>query len=100
MVIWLIVESIFKGYLFWSFRSSDNMTESVNGVMQFFPLEAMANLIKEPFSSLGAVKSVANQIGEVFIDKSHVLFTDVLIVSIWTAIFIYLSFALLKKRDL
>lgn len=100
MVVWLILESILKGYLFYSFRSSDNMTESVNNVMQFLPLEAMANLIKEPFSSLGAVKSVANQIGEVFIDKSHVQFTDILIVSIWTTIFIYLSYALLKKRDL
>ena len=100
MVIWLILESILKGYLFYSFRSHNNMSESVNNIMQFFPLEAMSNLIKEPFSSLGAVKSVANQIGEVFIDKSHVQFTDVLIVSVWTAIFIYLSYALLKKRDL
>lgn len=100
MVVWLILESILKGYLFYSFRSSDNMTESVNNVMQFLPLEAMANLIKEPFSSLGAVKSVASQIGEVFIDKSHVQFTDILIVSVWTTIFIYLSYALLKKRDL
>ena len=32
--------------------------------MQFLPLEAMSNLIKEPFTRLGAVRSVANQIGE------------------------------------
>lgn len=100
MFIWLILESMFKGYLFWSFKSIDNTTEQVNSIMQYLPLEAMSNLIKEPFSSLGAVKSVASQIGEEFANKSHVLFTDVLIVSIWTAIFIYLSYALLKKRDL
>ena len=100
MVVWLILESMFKGYLFYSFRSEDNTTESVNNIMQFLPLEAMSNLIKEPFSSLGAVKTVANQIGEEFMDKSSVHITDVLIVSVWTAIFIYLSYALLKKRDL
>ena len=100
MVIWLIVESMFKGYLFYSFRSEDNTTEHVNSIMQFLPLEAMQNLIKEPFSSLGAVKSVANQIGEEFANKSHVQFTDIIIVSIWTVLFIYLSYALLKKRDL
>jgi ABC-2 type transport system permease protein len=100
MVIWLIIESMFKGYLFYSFRNEDSITESVNNIMQFLPLEAMSNLIKEPFSSLGAVKSVANQIGEVFIDKSSVHLTDILIVSVWTVIFIYMSYRLLKKRDL
>jgi ABC-type transport system involved in multi-copper enzyme maturation permease subunit len=100
MVVWLIIESIFKGYLFYSFRSADNTTEKVNSIMQFLPLEAMSNLIKEPFSRLGAVRSVANQIGEQITKDFSVQFTDVLIVSAWTAIFIYLSYALLKKRDL
>jgi len=100
MVVWLIVESMFKGYLFYSFRNEDNITESVNNIMQFLPLEAMANLIKEPFSGLGAVRSIANQIGESFLDKSSVHFTDILIVSVWTVIFIYMSYRLLKKRDL
>jgi ABC-type transport system involved in multi-copper enzyme maturation permease subunit len=100
MVVWLIVESMFKGYLFYSFRDIDNTTESVNNIMQFLPLEAMANLIKEPFTRLGAVRSIANQIGEQLSKDFSVHITDVLIVSIWTAIFIYLSYALLKKRDL
>jgi len=100
MVVWLILESILKGYLFYSFRSYDNTTESVNGIMQFFPLEALSNTIKEPFTRLGAVRSVANQIGEQITKDFSVQFTDLLIVSVWTAIFIYLSYALLKKRDL
>lgn len=100
MVVWLIIESIIKGLLFWNFRSSDHMTENVNNIMQFFPFESMANLIKEPFSRLGAVKTVANQVGETF-DKSYdVEFSSVAIVSIWTFLFIYWSYALLKKRDL
>ena len=68
--------------------------------MQFLPFEAMTNLIKEPFSRLGAVKSLANQIGENFMKNYEVETTSILIVSIWTFIFIYLSYALLKKRDL
>lgn len=100
LVVWLIIESIIKGTLFYQFRNFDNMTEKVNGIMQFFPLEAMANLIKEPFSRLGAVRSVANQVGEQFTKSYAVEFKDVIIVSVWTFIFIYLSFSLLKKRDL
>ena len=100
MVVWFFGESIFKGYLFWTFKNAENTSEKVDGVMQFLPFEAMSNLIKEPFSRLGAVRSVANQIGEVFTKTYNVEFSSIIIVSIWTFIFIYLSFTLLKKRDL
>ena len=100
MVVWFIGESMFKGYLFWTFKSATNTTESVDSIMQFLPFEAMANLIKEPFSRLGAVRSVANQIGENFTKSYDVDLSSILIVSVWTFIFIYLSYALLKKRDL
>ena len=100
MVVWFFIESIFKGYLFWSFKASENTTEKVDGIMQFLPFEAMGNLIKEPFSRLGAVKSVANQIGETFTKSYDVEVSNIAIVSAWTFIFIYLSFILLKKRDL
>ena len=100
MVVWFFAESIFKGYLFWSFKNVENTSEKVDGVMQFLPFEAMANLIKEPFTRLGAVRSVANQIGETFTKSYAVDFSTIVIVSVWTFIFIYLSFVLLKKRDL
>tara|TARA_R110001632_G_scaffold66891_1_gene157242 strand:- start:3895 stop:4740 length:846 start_codon:yes stop_codon:yes gene_type:complete len=100
MVVWLIVESILKGYLFYAFRGVDNIFESVNSIMRFLPFEAMSNLIKEPFSRLGAVRSVANTVGEQFTKSYDVQILDVLIVCIWTFIFIYGSFRLLKKRDL
>ena len=100
MVVWLIVESILKGYLFYAFRGADNIFESVNSIMRFLPFEAMSNLIKEPFSRLGAVRSVANTVGEQFTKSYDVQILDVLIVCIWTFIFIYGSFRLLKKRDL
>ncbi|WP_299007312.1 ABC transporter permease [uncultured Tenacibaculum sp.] len=101
MIVWLIVESLIKGYLYWTFRDVKTGTdEAVNSVMQFFPLESMANLIKEPFTRLGAVKSVASQIGENFTKDYSVSLFNITIVLIWTAIFIYSSYALLKKRDL
>ena len=100
MIVWLIIESIFKGYLYWSFRHNGNTEETVNTIMQYLPLEAMANLIKEPFSRLGAVKSVASQIGENFTKDYSVSILNISIVLFWTAIFIYSSYYLLKKRDL
>ena len=87
---------------FWQFRSLDfnAVSEKVNGVMKFFPLEAMSNLIKEPFTRLNAVQSVAKQVGEDLSKDFSVQFLDVMIVSAWTFIFIYLSYRLLQKRDL
>ena len=73
---------------------------STDAVMAFFPLNAMFKLIDEPFTRLSAVQNVANQIGEEFELDYHVHWYEMLIVLGWTAIFIYLSYALLKKRDL
>jgi len=100
MFVWLIAESMFKGYLYWSFKDVENTGDKVDAVMQFLPLESMTNLIKEPFSRLGAVRSAANTMGETFTKNYAVEFTTILIVSFWTFVFIYLSYALLKKRDL
>ena len=100
MFVWLIAESIFKGYLYYNLQDSSNTGDEVASIMRFLPLEAMANLIKEPATRLGAVKSIASQIGEDLTKDFSVQFTDVFIVLSWTAIFIYLSYALLKKRDL
>ena len=97
--VWLILENIFKGYLFWSFKDAESSSKSVDFMMQFLPGEAISNLIKEPFSRLGAVKTFANTMGKTF-DKAEIEMSAILIVSVWTLIFIYLSYALLKKRDL
>lgn len=101
MIVWFIIESIIKGYLFWTFKDLKlEAASKVDSIMQFFPLEAMSNLIKEPFTRLGAVKSVAKQIGEELVKDYAVNIFDVFIVLFWTFIFIFLSFTLLKKRDL
>ena len=100
MLVWLIGESIFKGYLYWSFKNAEKVSESVDSIMQFLPLEAMTNLIKEPFSRLGAVRSAANTMGEAFTKSYDVEFLTILIVLFWTFIFIFSSYKLLEKRDL
>jgi len=100
MVVWLIVETIFKGYLFYTFRGLDTISEKVHEITRFLPLEAMSNLIKEPFSRLKAVRSVANSIGEQITKSYDVEFLNIIVVILWTFIFIYGSYALLKKRDL
>ena len=100
MFVWLILENMFKGFLYWQFSENEHTSDIVNKFMQFLPLEAMANLIKEPFSRLGAVRSAANTMGETFSKSYSVDFSNILIVSFWTFLFIYLSYKLLLKRDL
>ena len=100
ILVWFFGESILKGFLFWKLRDVDHVSESVNNIMQFLPLESMSNLIKEPFTHLNAVQSVAKQVGEDLSKDVDVHFYQIAIVLIWTFIFIYLSYKILKRRDL
>ncbi|MBS3994003.1 MAG: ABC transporter permease [Bacteroidetes bacterium] len=94
MIIWSVGESIFKGLLRWYYKVDYEL------IMQFFPLESMSNLIKEPFTKLNAVQTVAKQVGEDLTKDFSVHLSDLLIVILWTLFFIYLSYYILKKRDL
>ena len=97
LLIWSIIEGIIYGFLKWEMFIDTNL---VDNIMQLFPLASMSNLIKEPFSRLGAVQSAASQLGEVFDKDYSVQFITVLIVLIWTCLFLFGSYAILKKRDL
>ena len=97
MLIWYFGEKIAYGLMRFKFFDSKVMADKVS---QFFPLESMSNLIKEPASRLNAVKSVANQLGEKFQFDYAVHWYEIAIALAWTAIFIYLSYYLVKKRDL
>ena len=74
--------------------------ETTDAIMGFFPLNAMFNVLKEPFSRLSAVQSVANQIGEEIALDYGTSLLDMGIVLAWTTIFIWGSYRILKKRDL
>ena len=97
LVVWWIVESILYALMKWQFFKGTDIAENV---AQFFPLTAMSNLIKEPFSRLGAVQSAANQLGEAFTKTYEVGLLPLAIVLVWTFLFVYWSYALLKRRDL
>ncbi|WP_297690861.1 ABC transporter permease subunit [uncultured Eudoraea sp.] len=96
LFLWQVFEGFVRGIIRWKFFDG----ETTDTIMGIFPLNSMFNLIKEPFSRLGAVQTVADQIGEELKLDYHVQFYEILIVIGWTAIFVYLSYALLKKRDL
>lgn len=96
LILWLILEQIIYGILGWKFISWD----LAQGIKNFFPLEAMQNLIKEPGRRLDAVQAIGNQIGTDLSYDYHVYWYEFLIVIAWTVLFVYLSYALLKKRDL
>jgi ABC-type transport system involved in multi-copper enzyme maturation permease subunit len=96
LILWQVLEGIFRGLIRWKLFDG----ETTDAIMGFFPLQSMFNLIKEPFSRLGAVQSVANQMGEKLSLNYGVHWYEILIVIAWTTIFIYGSYAILKKRDL
>lgn len=97
ILVWFFIENIFRGFLYWKVSEDSDI---VNKFMQFLPLESMTNLIKEPFTKLSAVRSLASQVGEDLSKDFSVHLTDIAIVSVWTVLFIYLSYRLLKRRDL
>ncbi len=97
LVIWWIVEVILFLLMKFQFFKDTDIAENIT---QFFPLSAMSNLIVEPFTRLGAVQSAASQLGEELTKSYDVQILDLGIVIAWTALFIYWSFAILKKRDL
>ena len=96
LIIWQIFEGIARGLMRWKLFDGD----TTDMIMGFFPLQSMFNLIKEPVTRLEAVQTVADQVGETINLNYHVHWYEILIVLAWTAIFVYLSYALLKKRDL
>ncbi|SFW11632.1 ABC-type transport system involved in multi-copper enzyme maturation, permease component [Sinomicrobium oceani] len=95
LVLWQAFEGILYAVIRW--QSDGNMASAI---ADFFPLNAMGNLIKEPFTRLNAARTVASQIGETITKDYSVHWFEIAIVLVWTALFIYWSYALLKRRDL
>ncbi|MGW9686928.1 ABC transporter permease [Flagellimonas sp. 2504JD1-5] len=96
LILWAVLEQVIFGLLGWKVMSWDN----AKIIKDFFPLESMTNLIKEPFTRLSAVQNIGQQIGENMKFDYQVYWYEFIIVIFWTALFIYLSHVLLKKRDL
>ena len=87
-----ILEWILFGIIAW--KSNVDMAEKVQS---FLPLTSMSNLIKQPFQRIAMSKFPEKNL----LDYDYAVhFHATLIVILWTAIFIYSAYYLLKKRDL
>jgi ABC-type transport system involved in multi-copper enzyme maturation permease subunit len=92
LFVLFISEWIIFGILTWQFN------HVIAGKIQnFFPLQSMYNLIEQPFQRVAMSK---------FPDKAELAYDfavhwyEIAIVLGWTALFVFLSYKLLKKRDL
>lgn len=96
--VWWIAEGITRGLLTWKVFEDRVLIDKVMG---FFPLESMTNLVKEPFTRFQAYKAIEAQVsGKETFKYYGVHWYEYVIVLFWTAFFIYMSYRILKKRDL
>ena len=97
LFVWNIIEGIANGVLtFKIFPKSDTASQ----ITQFFPLESMSNLIVEPFTRLSVIKNIQTAVGDTNVKDYSVHFSSILVVLVWTTLFIFLSYKIIKKRDL
>lgn len=100
IILWNIIEGIIHVILRINVNG-ENTDSVVNTIMGFLPLESMSNLIKEPFTKFKAYKAIEGQVSGGITEKFYgVHWYEIVIVLAWTAIFITLSYNILKKRDL
>lgn len=97
LFIWWILENIARVVMEYRLFRDSNIAENI---AQFFPLESMSLLVKEPFSRLNVIQSAATQLGSEISKDYAIHWYQLLIVCLWTAAFVYFSYVLLKKRDL
>lgn len=102
LFIWFIGENIFYWLVKFVILGGDDKHKNFGDTMiQFFPMEAMSNLIKEPFTRLSAIKTIETTIGGAKVAKDYsVHFSEISIALLWAFIFILTSYYILKKRDL
>lgn len=99
LALWQIFEGLSYGLMRW--RLSDLIPAlSAEQVIRFFPLQSLGNLIPEPFTRLSAIQNIANQLGEGLTKDYSISISNIFIVLLWSVIFIWASYQLLKKRDL
>lgn len=93
----LFVLYIVEWLIFWGAYETFGDTETAFKIKNYLPLESMYKLIDQPFQRIMITK---------FPEKTDLIYDyavhwyEIAIVLGWTALFIFLSFRLLKKRDL
>jgi len=93
----LVILWIFEWLVFWGAYKAFGNAESAFKVKNFMPLESMYNLINQPVQRIAMTK---------FPEKTDMAYDyavhwyEIGVVLGWSALFIFLSYRLLKKRDL
>lgn len=96
LVLWFFIENILYAVLEFG-MGLENLASQIS---RFFPLESMSMLILNPTRRLSVVKMMEQQAGMTNANIYSVDYLQILIVLAWTALFLFLSYKLLKKRDL
>lgn len=92
----LFVDFIFEWIVFGLISWKSDMVLATK-VQNFFPLTSMSNLIKQPFQRVAMTKFPNKN----DLDYDYAVhFDSMLIVALWIVVFVYLSYYLIKKRDL
>ena len=97
LLIWFFIEGALNGILRFFVLKDADLTDKV---IAFFPLEAISNLIVEPWTRLSLVKTMGSQIGIENTKDYGVHWYGIMIVLAWTYLFMLFSYKLLQKRDL
>ncbi|OMQ11978.1 ABC transporter permease [[Flexibacter] sp. ATCC 35103] len=97
LLVWNFIEWILKLVLIFIVFPNSNKADYIT---RFFPLESMSNLIIEPITRLSVIRSIGSQMGVANTKDYSVHYFSILIVLVWTFLFIYFSYKLLKNRDL
>jgi ABC-type transport system involved in multi-copper enzyme maturation permease subunit len=102
LFVWFVIEKVSYGILKFGILDGNSKNEDfADKLFDFFPLEAMSNLISEPITRLNAVKTIETTIGgEQVLRDYSIHFSQISIVITWTIIFILTSYYIVKKRDL
>lgn len=97
LTVWYFAEKIIYGLLKWQFFKDTNIAEYI---CQFLPLEAMSNLILNPFLRMSFIKNLEEQAGFIRDTNYSVDYGQLAIVMGWITLFTFFSYNLIKKRDL
>lgn len=97
--VWWIFEGILN--IFGLICDSKWETSIYDYLSHILPMNAMSNLLPNPFPKISIVKETLNLIPGNGIEWDFsVNYIDVISVLIWSTLFIYWSYILIKKRDL
>ena len=96
LFIWFIGAEIIP----YAYLSSKYTKAYADSIYQFFPFGSMWNTLSEPFTRLSVIQSAAREVGEEIARDHAVHGYQLLIVGVWSVVFIYASYVLLRRRDL